>query len=171
MQFVALGLCLTVVDSPTDVWRKRLVYGRPDECPVAAADRLVEWFHVPPVVLILIKEVVDQGDITLRIFKGCHRIRCAVVTGDDVGLFEHIDDRQPGFAAVNRVLDVGRVVLVLAVMTVKPKVHVGVLAKVEIFRLEHGHEMGVAQGGIGNQEIAFGELGLAIDEYRGTWRL
>ena len=42
VQFVALGLCLAVVDSPTDVWSKRLVDGCPDEYPVAASDRLVE---------------------------------------------------------------------------------------------------------------------------------
>ena len=35
-------------------------------------------------------------------------------------------------------------------MTVKPKVHIAVLAKVEVFCLEHRHEISVAQGGIGD---------------------
>ena len=86
----------------------------------------------------------------------------AVVTGDDVGLVQHVEHRQPGVPAVNRVLDTRGVVLVLGVVTVKTEVHIGSLAQVEILRLNHGHKVGVAQGGVGDQEVTGGELCLAV---------
>ena len=112
------------------------------------------------------QDVVHEGHVAVGGIECGLGVDGAVVDGDDVGLVQHVEHRQPGVPAVDRVLDTRGVVLVLRVVTVKTEVHIGSLAQVEILRLNHGHKVGVAQGGVGDQEVAGGELCLAVDEYR-----
>ena len=110
------------------------------------------------------QDVVHEGHVAVGGIECGLGVDSAVVTCDDVGLVQHVEHRQPGVPAVDRVFDTRGVILVLGVVTIKTEVHIGGLAQVEILRLNHGHKVGVAQGGVGDQEVTGGELCLAVDQ-------
>ena len=111
-----LRLSLVVVDPAADVRGQCLGNLRADVGTVVAAD-LLERIRV-----------VAHGDIRVFLLQRGDGIDVAFVVPDDVGLVQHVNDRQPCFALVDGVFNRAGAVLVLCVVAVKTEVHVLVIA-------------------------------------------
>ena len=111
-----LRLSLVVVDPAADVRGQCLGNLRTDVGAVVAANFLERL------------RVVAHGDIRVFLLQRGDGVDVTRVISDDVGLIQHVNNRQPCFALVDGVFNRAGAVLVLCVVAVKTEVHVLVIA-------------------------------------------